>query len=267
MTRSDNPPAIGRDELQAALEELAAAAVEVRETHISVVFLVGELAYKLKKPLVLAFLDYGTPARRRQMCLDEVRLNRRLAPSVYRGVRGIARGSSGAELCEVDDPRAVDYVVEMRRYDEELTLEAALRRGEVASEDIVNLAVRLADFHAQCEPARGAQYGAERVEREIDRNIAELLAVTGRRTKRDDIRAVARFMTAFGVSREHDLDERAHRATCVSAMATCAPSMSFSRRLSASLTVLSSISHCERSTLPTTLHSWSWTCRVSTAIS
>jgi uncharacterized protein len=214
MTHSDNPPAIGRDELQAALEKLVAEHIEVHETHISVVFLVGELAYKLKKPLVLPFLDYGTPARRRQMCLDEVRLNRRLAPSVYRGVRGIARGSSGAELCEVDDPRAVDYVVEMRRYDEERTLEATLRRDEVASEDIVNLADRLADFHAQCEPARGAQYGAKRVEREIDRNIAELLAVTGRRTERDGIRAVARFMTAFGESRERELDERARKG-CV----------------------------------------------------
>ena len=124
---------------------------------------------------MLPFLDYGTPDRRRQMCLDEVRLNRRLATSVYRGVRGIAGGSSGAELCEVDDPRAVDYVVEMRRYDEERTLEAALGRDEVASEDIVNLAVQLAG-PSQCEPARGAEYGAERAEREIDRNIAELLA-------------------------------------------------------------------------------------------
>lgn len=65
MTHSDIPPAIGREELQAALEELAAEDVEVRETHVSVVFLVGELAYKLKKPLVLPFLDYGTLAGRR----------------------------------------------------------------------------------------------------------------------------------------------------------------------------------------------------------
>ncbi len=40
-------------------------------------FLAGERAYKLKKPLVLDFLDYVTPARRREMCREEVRLNRR----------------------------------------------------------------------------------------------------------------------------------------------------------------------------------------------
>lgn len=66
MRHSENPPAVGRDELRAALEALD---VEVRETHISVVFLVGELAYKLKKPLVVPFLDYATAAPRRQMCL------------------------------------------------------------------------------------------------------------------------------------------------------------------------------------------------------
>lgn len=58
--------------------------VDVRETHISWVFLAGDRAYKLKKPVVLPFLDYRTPQRSREMCREEVRLNRRLA----RGGRG-----------------------------------------------------------------------------------------------------------------------------------------------------------------------------------
>jgi aminoglycoside phosphotransferase family enzyme len=62
--------------------------VEVRETHISWVFLAGEFAYKLKKPLVLDFLDYGTPERRRAMGEEELRLNRRLASDLYLAVRG-----------------------------------------------------------------------------------------------------------------------------------------------------------------------------------
>ena len=56
-----------------------AGPVEVRETHISWVFLAGDRAYKLKKPVVLPFLDYGTAARRREMCRAELELNRRLA--------------------------------------------------------------------------------------------------------------------------------------------------------------------------------------------
>jgi aminoglycoside phosphotransferase family enzyme len=63
--------------------------VEVRETHISWVFLAGDRAYKLKKPLVLPFLDYGTPERRHEMCREEMRLNRRLAPDLYLGVRAV----------------------------------------------------------------------------------------------------------------------------------------------------------------------------------
>ena len=63
--------------------------VDVRETHISWVFLAGDRAYKLKKPLVLPFLDYGTAERRREMCREEVRLNRRL------GARPLSRRARG----------------------------------------------------------------------------------------------------------------------------------------------------------------------------
>ena len=94
-------------------------------------FLAGERAYKLKKPLVLPFLDYGTAVRRRKMCREEVRLNRRLAADVYLGVRGVAERPDGFELTADDDPRAVDFVVEMRRYDESHTLAARLERGEL----------------------------------------------------------------------------------------------------------------------------------------
>ena len=65
--------------------------VELRETHGSWVFLAGELAYKVKKPVVLPFLDYGTLERRLRMCREEVRLNRRLAPGYYLGVDAILR--------------------------------------------------------------------------------------------------------------------------------------------------------------------------------
>ena len=72
--------------------------VVVRETHISWVFLAGDRAYKLKKPLVLGFLDYGTPERRREMCREEVRLNRWLAPDVYLSVRAVAATRAAFEL-------------------------------------------------------------------------------------------------------------------------------------------------------------------------
>src|SRR5262245_65674611 len=60
--------------------------IEVCQTHISAVFLAGEVAYKVKKPVKLSFLDFSTLAQRRHFCDEEVRLNRRLAPDVYLGV-------------------------------------------------------------------------------------------------------------------------------------------------------------------------------------
>src|SRR5471030_3037428 len=69
-------------------------AFEVRHTHISVVFLAGNYAYKIKKPVELGFLDFSTLAKRRHFCNEEVRLNRRLAPSVYLGVVPVARNGT-----------------------------------------------------------------------------------------------------------------------------------------------------------------------------
>ncbi len=61
----------------------------VHETHVGVVFLVGDRAYKIKKPVRNAFLDFSTAERRRNACRREVELNRRLAPDVYLGLAEI----------------------------------------------------------------------------------------------------------------------------------------------------------------------------------
>ena len=82
--------------------------VEVRQTHVSYAFLAGDYVYKIKKPVRLAFLDACTLARRHQLCVDEVRLNRRLAPDVYLGVvpilrRGGGELALGAESASADE--------------------------------------------------------------------------------------------------------------------------------------------------------------------
>ena len=86
-----SPTAPPLTDLLAALSQPACyphhpAHVEVVQTHISVVFLAGEVVYKLKKPVRFSFLDYSTLALRHHCCQEEVRLNRRLAPTVYLGV-------------------------------------------------------------------------------------------------------------------------------------------------------------------------------------
>ena len=145
--------AVERPKLVAAMLDPSAypdspPTVELRETHISWVFLAGELAYKVKKPLVLPFLDYGTPGRRREMCEQEVRLNRRLAPEIYLDVVGIACDDEGCRLTGADDPAAVEYAVKMRRVEERRSLAALAATGELAVDQIAATASLLARFHA-----------------------------------------------------------------------------------------------------------------------
>ena len=130
--------------------------VVIRETLISWVFLAGPRAYKLKKPVTLPYLDHSTPERRRRACEDEVRLNRRLAPERYLGVRAIVPAGAGYALAGADAPAAVDYVVEMTRFDERRTLAAAIAARRVHPADIVQLAATLARFHAHARPASPA---------------------------------------------------------------------------------------------------------------
>ena len=72
------------------------ARVERIDTHASVVFLGGERAYKLKRAVLFDYLDFSTSDRRRVLCEAEVRLNRRTAPSLYRGVVAVTRREDGS---------------------------------------------------------------------------------------------------------------------------------------------------------------------------
>ncbi len=159
---TDEIAALGELRAYARVPSAAGAErVEVIQTHISVVFLVGDAVFKIKKPLCLPFVDYSTLDLRRHFCQVEVELNRRLASDVYRGVVEIRRGADDRlYVCrgdrsdggEGDDP-IVDYAVEMRRLDEASTLGAWLDRGELTPGTMAAIGRRLAKFHRQS--ARG----------------------------------------------------------------------------------------------------------------
>jgi aminoglycoside phosphotransferase family enzyme/predicted kinase len=202
------------DQVRAAVARISADAagepgVDVLETHISYVFLTPSRAYKLKKPLILPFLDYGTPQRRRALCSEEIRLNQRLAGDLYIGVLALIQRPDGLELADEDQPDAIDYVVEMRRYDERQTLAATLERGELTDGEIRELARELAGFHARCPPGDDSlRHDAQGVGREVRRNVDELLGMAGSRAQRQRIRALDRTMSALVGAREAMFDAR-----------------------------------------------------------
>jgi aminoglycoside phosphotransferase family enzyme/predicted kinase len=199
------------EELKAALERLSRGPVEVRETHISWVFLAAKKAYKLKKPLVLPFLDYGTPRRRRKMCAEEVRLNRRLAPGLYLGVRSVARAASRLRIGSEATSGAIDYLVEMRRYEEAHTMAATIDRGELTRRQIEQVARKVARFHAKCRRVSLREKGSRRVRAQVERNLEELLAVAEPHAERDRIHGLGRLMDSFIAARREDFDARAKR--------------------------------------------------------
>ncbi|HLJ95752.1 MAG TPA: AAA family ATPase [Gemmataceae bacterium] len=127
----------------------AVSTVEVRHTHISVVFLAGPYAYKIKKPVQLGFLDFGTLERRHHFCEEEVRLNRRLASEVYLGVVPVTMSGKRLQMDGHGEP--VEWAVKMQRLPEEATLEKRLGKGEVGIELIRILARKIAAFHAQAD--------------------------------------------------------------------------------------------------------------------
>ncbi len=114
---------------------------EIRETHIGVVFLVGDRGYKLKKPVDLGFLDFSTPALRWAACRREVELNRRLTPDVYLGV---------AELSNVEETPGEPLVV-MRRMPADRRLSTLVRAGAPLDATMAALARLLASFHSTAE--------------------------------------------------------------------------------------------------------------------
>ncbi|MCA3559756.1 MAG: AAA family ATPase [Aestuariivirga sp.] len=57
--------------------------VEHVETHAAHVFLVGELAFKIKKDVRLPYLDFSTPEKRRAALMAELAINRLFTPELY----------------------------------------------------------------------------------------------------------------------------------------------------------------------------------------
>ena len=120
--------------------------VEEVQTHISTVLLTGDYAYKLKKPLDLGFLNFAALADRKRYCEEELRLNRRLAPSLYLDV--VAFTGSPESPGFDGEGEAFEYAVKMRQFDQDTLLDRVLARGELSLARMEEIADRVAVFHA-----------------------------------------------------------------------------------------------------------------------
>jgi len=136
-----------------------AGPVELIETHISWVLLAGDYAYKLKKPVSLGFLDFGTPEARRYYCEEELRLNRRTAPDLYLAVVPITGRPATPRMGGTG--QAIEYALKMKRFPQEALADYAAKRGGLGAAQIDAIAAALAAFHATAPAApEGSAFGA-----------------------------------------------------------------------------------------------------------
>jgi aminoglycoside phosphotransferase family enzyme/predicted kinase len=136
--------------------DLLGPGIELRETHISWVFLGGDDAFKVKKPVSLGFLDFSTKEKRHEACEAEVRLNRRLAPDVYLGVVPVTLDANGRHRFG-GEGEPVDWAVHMKRLSDAHRADVRLERGELSGESIERVAERIAGFHHECGPSALAE--------------------------------------------------------------------------------------------------------------
>ena len=149
--------------------------VQCVETHISWVFLTDRFAYKLKKPVRFDFLDFSSPELRHEACQNEVRLNRRLAPSVYLAVEPVTLDRRDRPVLR-GRGTAIDWVVKMRRLPEGRALDRLLAEGRATAAEIDSLAAALAAFYEKLPPLsiRADTFRRE-IEVHVEGNHRELL--------------------------------------------------------------------------------------------
>lgn len=124
--------------------------VELVQTHISYVFIAGDIVYKIKKPVNFGFLDFTSLEKRRYYCEEELRLNKRLAPSIYLDVISISQDNNG-NIILGDRGKIIEYAVRMKKLPQERMLKTLLAKGQVDEKVIDDVANKIASFHKFAE--------------------------------------------------------------------------------------------------------------------
>lgn len=184
------------------------AQVELRETHMSRVFLTARYAYKMKKPVSMSFLDYSTLAARQKYCEAELRLNHRLAASIYLDVVPVCLTDNGN--LQLGDPgRPVEWLVQMRRLPASHMLDQTLAAGTFDTASLQPVAQLLARFYHEsvAMPISGETYIGDLRQR-IDQHAEALRALVDDDT-RQSVDHIASRLHAFIQTHRQRLHERA----------------------------------------------------------
>lgn len=120
--------------------------IRLVETHISWVFLTGDYAYKVKKPVRFSFVDFSTPALRKHYSEEELRCNRAFSPELYLDVVEIVRDSEG-HVRVGGKGKVVEHAVKMRQFPESNELDRLLDQGRLEVRDLSRFGSEMAALH------------------------------------------------------------------------------------------------------------------------
>jgi aminoglycoside phosphotransferase family enzyme len=123
-------------------------------THISWIVLTDQYAFKVKRPVKLSFLDFSTTEKRKHYCLQELKLNKRLAPDMYLSVIPVTKSLIAEETNNDDD--IIDYAVQMKRMDNDKEMHKLLEDSKVTKKDMEKLARKIAQFHKDTQIVKNA---------------------------------------------------------------------------------------------------------------
>ncbi|MGH6796653.1 MAG: AAA family ATPase [Methylocella sp.] len=123
------------------------------DTHGAAVFLAGRDVYKVKRAVRFPFMDFSTLEKRHAACEAEIAVNRGNAPDLYLGVVPITRG--GGILRLGGDGQVIEWVVHLRRFDENATLDRLAAKGPLGPELIDKIAQAIVAAHRRAVPKDG----------------------------------------------------------------------------------------------------------------
>lgn len=156
----------------------APEAVRHVTTHVAHVFLTENRAWKMKRAVAYSFLDFTDLEAREEVCRREVELNRRTAPDIYLGVHSINRSEDGG--LEFDgNGLPVEWVIEMRRFDEDLMFDHLIEQGRLTRKHVVELVDRVHELHEQADRLSEPFGGAEGLGNVIEENAQDMQALSG----------------------------------------------------------------------------------------
>lgn len=143
---------VDEGDVVAFLEDKAFGTLRRIDTQAAHIFLTEDRAWKIKRPVDLGFLDFSSPAKRRQALEAELELNRRTAPDLYLGVHAVTRDISG-KLALNGTGEAVDWVLEMRRFSDDALLDRRAENHALNFDLLRRVADAVQRFHDQAEIA------------------------------------------------------------------------------------------------------------------